>query len=234
MIGEIAPDHQARISVSRNGSERELNVTLGKRPAPAFENGSFAPLMPGQPGKLEFPPMAPMGPIGEMPAMPPIPPGGDRSGDFYVFRSGSSRQIGVGVTPLTKQLAQHFSVESGAIINNVRENSPAAKAGLKAGDIIVEADGKSVKGDFDLIRTIGEKKEGSINLTIVRDGSRQSVSVTPEEVKGGMNTFFETPDAPDTPAAPGAIQVCLAGTRNADAAESVNDSGTRDLDLSRQ
>ena len=212
LIGEVAPDHQARISVSRNGSERELNVTLGKRPTPTFEPGSFGPLMPGQSGKIEFPPMGPMSPVspmGEMPAMPAIPPGGDRDGDFYVFRSGSTRQIGVGVTPLTKQLAQHFGVEAGAMINNVRENSPAAKSGLKAGDIIVEADGKPVKGDFDLIRTIGEKKDGSINLTIVRDGSRQSISVTPEEVKGGMNTFFETPEAPDTPAAPGSFKFAL-------------------------
>src|SRR6185436_831295 len=80
-------------------------------------------------------------------------------GDTFVWRAASSRQIGVSVSPLTKQLGDHFDVSEGALlINNVRENSPAAKAGLRAGDIIVEVDGKAVKGDMDLIRAIGAKK----------------------------------------------------------------------------
>ncbi len=195
LINEVAPDHQARISVLRGGSERDLTVTLGKRPTPKFEGGVFAP---GQMGKLEFPPM------GEVPRIQGFPPmGGDKDG-FFVWRGGPGRQIGVGITPLTKQLAEHFGVEGGAMVNNVRENSPAAKAGLKAGDIIVEADGKPVKSDVDLIRAVGGKKEGSVNLTIVRGGNRQTISVTPEEVKGEFNTFFEFPDAPDTPEAPAA------------------------------
>jgi membrane-associated protease RseP (regulator of RpoE activity) len=90
------------------------------------------------------------------------------------------------------------------MINNVRENSPAAKAGLKAGDIIVEVEDKKIKGDVDLIRSIGEKKEGSVNLTIVRGGNRQTISVTPEDVKDEFNTFFEFPDAPESPEAPAA------------------------------
>ena len=65
-------------------------------------------------------------------------------------------------------------------------DSPAAKAGLKAGDIIVEAEGKEVKGEGDLIRAIAEKKEGDVTLTIVRDRNRQTIRVTPEEAKDGL------------------------------------------------
>ena len=54
MIGEVAPDHQARISVLRGGSERELNVTLAKRPTPKFEAGVFAPMAPGRPHKVRL------------------------------------------------------------------------------------------------------------------------------------------------------------------------------------
>ena len=54
LISEVAPDHQARITVSRGGSERELNVTLGNRPMPKFEGGVFGQLAPGQLDKLEF------------------------------------------------------------------------------------------------------------------------------------------------------------------------------------
>ena len=221
MIGEIAPDHQARISVLRGGNERELNVTLGKRPTPKFEGGAFGTLAPGRSGRLAFPPMASMPPMAEMPNLPPMTemplfrtyPGDDR--DVQISRGASGRQIGIGITSLTKQLAEHFGVEGGAMINNVRDNSAAAKAGLKAGDIIVEADGKAVKGDLDLIRAIGEKKDGNVTLTIVRDGNRQTISVTPEEVKGGFNTFFEFPEAPDAsdvPPTPGKFKIATPAT----------------------
>ena len=71
-----------------------------------------------------------------MPQMPNFP------NEDFVWHFGPNRQIGIGVTPLSKQLAAHFGVESGVMINDVRENSPAAKGGLKAGDIVVEIDGK--------------------------------------------------------------------------------------------
>jgi serine protease Do len=212
MIGEVAPDHQARVLVLRGGSERELTVTLGKRPMPKFENGGFRAMSPGRLGRLEFPPMAPMPPMSEAPLFRTYP-GEDQ--DVFVFRSVAGRRIGISVTGLTKQLSDHYGVDGGVIINNVRENSPAAKAGLKAGDIIVEVEGKQIKGDVDLIRSIGEKKEGSVTLTIVRGGNRQTISVTPEEVKGEFNTFFEfpgAPDEPDAPAAPGKFKVVTPAT----------------------
>ncbi|HLM62168.1 MAG TPA: PDZ domain-containing protein, partial [Pyrinomonadaceae bacterium] len=123
----------------------------------------------------------------------PIPPMREGDPNVFVWRGGASRQIGVGVTALTKQLSDYFGVTegNGLLINNVRENSPAARAGLKAGDIIVEIEGKDVKGQMDLIRAINEKKEGDINLTIIRDRNRQNVRVTPEAAKDGAMKFEE-------------------------------------------
>ena len=118
-------------------------------------------------------------------------PGGE--GKSFEWRAGEGRQIGVSVYLVTKQLGERFGVEGGAMINEVREGSPAAKAGLKAGDIIVEINGKPVKGDFDVIRTINEKKEGDVTLTIVRDKNRQTISVTPEASKDS-GFFFQTND----------------------------------------
>lgn len=112
------------------------------------------------------------------------------------MRAGEGRVIGVGVTTLTKQLAEHFGVANGVMINNVRENSPAAKAGLKAGDIITECEGKSVKREMDLVRSINEKKEGDVTLTFVRNGNRQTITVTPEKSKES-GFLFETGDDPD-------------------------------------
>ena len=55
---------------------------------------------------------------------------------------------------------------------------------------------------MDLIRAIGEKKDGEVTLTVIRDRNRQTFRVTPEEVKGGTN-FFEFPQG----AAPGAFKL---------------------------
>lgn len=218
LISETAPDHQAKLTIIRNGDEREVTVTLAKRPTPKFDNGAFEFRVPMPPGKMDMPPM------GEMPQMPAMPKGefprvfGPGSeGNVFIMRGG--RQIGVGITPLTKQLADHFGVDGGVLINNVRENSPAAKAGLKAGDIIVEVDGKAVKSDFDLIRAIAEKKEGDVRLTIVRDRDRQTISVTPEQGKDGEFFYkFGGEDGLITPApplAPGKVTVARPATPTA-------------------
>lgn len=194
LIGEISPDHTARITVARSGGERDIDVTLGKRPTPKFGDGAFSMEFPEGIRKM-MPPDA-----REMPNLEKLPrvPGSPDAPMVWTF--GNRRQIGIGLITLTDQLADHFDVSGGVMINSVRENSPAAKAGLKAGDIIVEVEGKVVKTDREFIRAIAEKKEGDVSLTIVRDRNRQTVRVTPEEVKGRFNNFFEFPDMPDAPA----------------------------------
>ena len=198
LLSEVAADHQAKLTVLRNGGEREITATLGKRPTPKFDEGSFsmdAPLAPFPKG--EFPPMPK---LDQLPRIETLPPGAPDQPSFWQMRSG--RRIGVGVTPLTKQLSEHFGVTSGVMINDVRADSPAAKAGLKAGDIIVEVEGKEVKGEGDVIRAIGDKKEGDVGVTIVRQGNRQTIRVTPEKMDGDFNMMFEAPVAPGAPMAP--------------------------------
>lgn len=208
LVGEVAPDHQVTLTVLRGGSEQNVPVTIGKRPMPAFGDGAFSmtmPGVPGAPGAIEIPDIPEF--RGQMPnvrVFPPMPPG--EGGDMFMFRSGPSRRIGVGITPLTKQLAEHFKVKGGVMINDVRKDSPADKANLKAGDIIVEVDGKEISSDRELVNAIAAKKEGAVSLTIVRDGQRSTVNVVPEEVKDQFERLIG-PDAPNSfrltrPAAP--------------------------------
>lgn len=170
LISEVAPEHTAMIKVFRNGTEQNLTAKIGKQNAPAFQNGSFT--------SENFP----------IPPISAFPKSENETMMFY----GSSRQIGVNTTALTEQLGDYFGIANGTglLINTVRENSPAAKAGLKAGDIIVEIDGKQVKNNFDLVRAIGEKKEGDVQLIVVREKNRQTFTVTPEESK--ENFRFKT------------------------------------------
>lgn len=198
LISEVAADHQVKITLLRNNSEQEVTATLGKRPMPKFENGSFSVMRPmGELPDFERMPAPPM------PQLPRTMNTPGFEGRTFSTIIGNRRQIGIGVTALTKQLASHYGVESGLLISDVRDGSPAYKAGLKAGDIIVEADGKAVKGDFDLIKTIQEKKEGDVQITFVRAGNRQTVNVTPETSKTD-GFVFETneeigPNPPPTP-----------------------------------
>lgn len=205
LVNEIDPDHTARITVIRGGSEREINVIVGKRPTPKWDDSTFNFKFPDnfpniETPNIQIPKIPPIPNIDVNPHIQVMPNLPNWNGDDFDFHFGSRRQIGVSVMPLTKQLADSFGVAGGTMVSEVRENSPAAKAGLKAGDIIVEIDGSAVKGDGDLIRAINEKKDGEITVTFVRNGNRQTVKVTPEEFKGGdFKFFYEGPDAPKTP-----------------------------------
>lgn len=205
LVGEVDPDHQARITVVRSGREQEITATIGKRTMPGFENGSFKMAFPDGMGKLELEKLKALPRLKDLPEMQgDVPqvfgvPGGE--GKSFTWRSGEGRQIGIGVTPMSKQLGENFGVDAGVLIHTVNDGSPAFKAGLKAGDVIVEIDGKTVKSQFDLIRGINEKKEGDVTLTIVRDRNRQTISVTPEKGKGS-GFVFQTDDDNDGVFAP--------------------------------
>ncbi len=213
LISEIAPDHQVRLAIVRNGNEQEITATIGKRPTPKFENGNFTFTTPM--GKFDIEKLREMAPLATIPEMKEFPKGDmpkvfttpDGNGKAFVWRTGEGRQIGIAGYPMTKQLAERFGVESGVMINNVREDSPAAQAGLKAGDIIVEIDGKAVKGDFDLIRAINSKKDGDVQITIVRDRKRQTISVTPETSKDGGFMLRSDDETGLMPPRPGQFRV---------------------------
>ncbi|HMT06413.1 MAG TPA: PDZ domain-containing protein [Pyrinomonadaceae bacterium] len=197
LITEIDPDHTAKITVLRNGSQQDVTATLGRRPTPKFENGSFSgtiPAMPSMPQFKEFPRIEAPG-IAVAPGM---------EGKSFAWNVGQGRSIGIAVYPITKQLGERFGVESGLMINNVRDNSPAAKAGLRAGDIIFETDGKAVKNNLDLIRAINAKKEGDVQITYIRDRDRKTVTITPEISKDGGFVFSTDGDGVFPAPKPGA------------------------------
>lgn len=180
LIGEVAPDHTTRITVLRNGSEVDLSAVIERRKFEKFDGNFTFP-------RVEMPKI-------ELPDMPEVPQalmipdslGWKTPGEFQTMYFASSRQIGISVSSLSKQLGDYFGVPEGKglLVTSVRENGPAFKAGIKAGDVIIEAEGKPVVANGDLVRAIGGKKDGDLRLTIVRDKNRQTISVTPEDIKG--------------------------------------------------
>jgi serine protease Do/serine protease DegQ len=90
-------------------------------------------------------------------------------------------RIGVSIQDLTPDLAEALGVKEayGAVVGSVEENSPAAKAGLQAGDVIVAVDGREISGSADLRNRVGLAPAGSeVEIAYLRDGIRQTVTMT--------------------------------------------------------
>ncbi|MGC3873041.1 DegQ family serine endoprotease [Halomonas sp. GXIMD04776] len=96
--------------------------------------------------------------------------------------------LGVVIQPVSKDLAESFGLDGpeGALIADVAPDAPAAKAGLKAGDIVLSVNGEAVERSATLPRLVGRIDPGNdAKLEILRDGERVTKTVTvgdwPEE-----------------------------------------------------
>jgi serine protease Do len=111
----------------------------------------------------------------------------DDKADRRVFMlDGRGSRIGVSIRDLDANDIAKAKVgqPSGVMIEDVDENSPAARAGLRSGDVIVEFDGERVRSARHFARLVQETAEGrSVRATVLREGSRQTLDLTPE--RGG-------------------------------------------------
>lgn len=90
--------------------------------------------------------------------------------DFDIQVRMRPGRLGVSVMGLTEQLAAYFGVKDGVLVTNVEAESPAAKAGVKAGDVITAMDDASVRDPEDLRRRVMRVDAGAeFTLTVVRD-----------------------------------------------------------------
>ena len=100
-----------------------------------------------------------------------------------LLATGSVRHpfLGVQVAALTAEIAQQLSVEvdAGIVVFSVVERSPAAAAGLQAGDIIVRFDGDEIRTVADFLGRLRKHKPGEqVDVTVVRGDSRRDVTIT--------------------------------------------------------
>ncbi len=105
------------------------------------------------------------------------------------LRSGkiSRGVIGVSISkdPITKDMAQALGLPntSGALVSLVTEDRPAAKAGIKRGDVIVEYNGRPVSDSDSLVAMVVATKPGTtVPITIYRDNQRKTLNITPDEL----------------------------------------------------
>lgn len=106
-----------------------------------------------------------------------------------VFTWGGG-QIGVSVRDVDKADVEREKLAGqwGAVIEDVRSGSPAEKAGLKAGDVVIEYDGERVRSARQLTRLVQETPEGrAVKAAVMRAGKRIDVEITPD---AGARYYF--------------------------------------------
>lgn len=95
-------------------------------------------------------------------------------GNVFRFRGMSGKpRLGVQLTETTPELREHLggSAEAGVLVSKVMPDTPAARAGIKVGDLILSAGGKTVGTSSELVLALADQ-EGVIDLELVRDGRR--------------------------------------------------------------
>lgn len=95
--------------------------------------------------------------------------------------------LGVGIQDVTPKLAEEFKIKdtSGALISEVMPDSPAAKAGFKEGDVVVEFDGKKVSDRRHLKLEVADTQPGAtVPVTVMRDGAKETLKVTVKQLPG--------------------------------------------------
>jgi S1-C subfamily serine protease len=119
---------------------------------------------------------APRAPRTPRPLLPP-------EFDEFVFGRSNSG-LGIVVDGLTEQLAQYFGTKEGVLVTTVRDDSAAAKAGIKAGDVITAFNGSAVDSPVELRRRIQRLEDGAdFTVDLVRD--RKPLTVKGKVATGG-------------------------------------------------
>jgi serine protease Do len=174
LVRETAPGRSVRGSVTRDGSRREVTI------APEAGADRLALAMPdigrslerglrGMPRNFDFdldPPDLPRGP----------------------FRPSERGRLGVSLTPLSEQLATYFGVAGGVLVSSVAMDSPAARAGLRAGDVITMVAGRQVTSAADVANAVRTAPGGAaLDVRVMREKKQVELEVTlPErEVPAG-------------------------------------------------
>ncbi len=105
--------------------------------------------------------------------------------------------LGVMIQKITPDLAKSFglSQSEGALVGDVIPDGPAAKGGVKRGDVIVMFDGQQVKDMEDLPKIVAATRPNSVvDVEVIRDGSRMTLSVSIELLEDSQETIVAKAD----------------------------------------
>ena len=189
LVAKTPAGREVPIEVSRGGSVHKLTAKLA-------EGGArfrfFGPDGSDKAWRFEMPEWT------IEPPDPPLPPGAPHAllspkafawkgdGDVFAFHRFGPRKLGIQYMELGEQLAAYFKADkSSVLVSAVDEDGPAAKAGIKAGDVILKFGDEAIKDGDDLRDALRDAEGGSeVTVTVQREGRPLDLKVTlakPEE-----------------------------------------------------
>jgi serine protease Do len=166
LVGETPPGRTITLAISRGGASQNISVELGDRSAYFVKKMKGKMRDFGEAYSFSLPNFNV-----ELPDMP----------DVMDARTPS---LGINAEDLTGQLGSYFGApnDAGILVREVRPGTPAEKAGLKAGDVIIKLEGKDVRTLADLRSRLRDKSEqASVSMGILRKGSEITVTVPIEK-----------------------------------------------------
>lgn len=179
LVNETADGRTVKTAIVRDGTRVELSVTP--------DSGSRAGREIDKEFEFALPP-------GHMEGMMPPPEGEARrfffdmhpqaGADHFVRMPPGRGRLGVSIQDLTPQLGEYFGAKDGALVTSVQADTPAAKAGLKAGDVITSVNGKPVTEPGQLVEAVREAADGAeVTIGYVRDKkpATAKATLTPRE-----------------------------------------------------
>jgi serine protease Do len=179
LLRETPAGRNLKLTLVRGGREMEVEAKLGER------NDYLRAIRPANVRINKLPrPERPVRPATTRPAI--------------VWKISRAR-LGLQLGSMNEQLAEYFGVKGrgGALVLFVHADSPAAKAGIKAGDVIMSVAGKPIEGSFDVHQALAGKQEGPVEVKVVRDRQEQTLTVQLE--KDGTTSWTWGPDQFEMP-----------------------------------
>ncbi len=170
MVRETPPNRKVTLQISRNGAQQTLTATMAPRSQ-----------MPGTDFHFSFPDMSNLPNMSKMPPIPPVPnfkmPEIPRPSFGWATKS-----VGMEVADLNSQLAEYFGVKQGALVRWVSKNSPAEKAGIKAGDVITRINGSAVTSPHEVAHLVRDIVDNHpVPFAVVRNHRDMTFTVKPAE-----------------------------------------------------
>jgi len=185
MLREIAPGRTVALVISRDGQQLVLTAQMAdqtevERQAWEQHLASPAPQAPltGLPSEDQASPAAPA-----IAAAPPPP--SKYSKGFLGTILLIPAYTGVMLERIGPQLSQFFGVPrgTGLLVTGVDSMSPAAVAGIRAGDVVVRANSKTVTNQTDWTRIVRDAKGRPVTVVVLRDHKETVMTVTPDAKK---------------------------------------------------
>ena len=193
LVQETPVGRTVALEAKRDGALQTFTVTLVERKETqeflGGDEGEFAWGLPPEPPDAPEAPRAPRPPRAARAPHPPLPPmprmfrwnsEGDADGFDFLLDRGP-RKLGIRYQEISGQLAKYFRLadEQGVLVADVDDSGPAAKAGLKAGDVILKFGATPVRDGDTLRRAVAESEPGSeVTLSVWRDGKPLELKVT--------------------------------------------------------